>query len=87
MDIYDMTVLPGIISVSGVKLITTAERDNVNPQSLIMGIRSNGIDQQYTENLGVSYVNYSHIFETDGAGQAFNSTTINSVQTTLKIPA
>ncbi|MGZ4954143.1 MAG: hypothetical protein ACXV8Q_03435 [Methylobacter sp.] len=85
-DEYGLSDLSGVNAVAGVKLVTRAKKDDVNPRSFKHGIKSGATDQQVTYALGVGYGNYIDIFETsDGAGTAFTATTVNSLLSTLEV--
>ena len=85
-DEYGLSDLTGVNAVAGVKLVTRAQKDDVNPLSFKHGIKSGAVDQQVTYSLGIGYANFIDIFETsDGAGTAFTPTTVNSLLSTIEV--
>jgi len=85
-DEYGLSNLTGVAAVAGVKLITRAEKNDVNPLSFKHGIKSGATNQQVAYTLGIGYANFIDIFETsDGATTAFTSTTVDSLLSTIEV--
>lgn len=85
-DEYGLTSISGVNTVAGVKLMTRATKDNVNPRAFKHGIKSGGVDQQKTYTLGMGYANFLDVFETsDGVSTAFTESTLNSLLSTIEV--
>ena len=85
-DEYGLSDLTGVSTARSIRLMTRAEKDDVNPKSFKAGIKSGATNQQVTHVLGVGYATYHDYFESsDGGTTQFNGTTVNSMLSTIEV--